>query len=183
MFPRNEKNVKWPKPGRAHTPNPSVSFIVNYAVSVFTSAEMKKAVSKRVAKCSSFQLHTDKPWDTLKAQLLMKVSNAIGDDATLDFSKFNFMVYILCVISKPGLPLTSDNDYDLLLTKIKARKLKEPILANATVTQLNGADDKENNPVEIKKKGKKDPDTLPGNVEKTNNIPVLLDAPHIPAGM
>ena len=104
---------------------------------------MKKVVSKQVAKCLSFQLCTNEPWDTLKAQLLVKVSNAIGDDVTLDFSKFNFMVYILCVISKQGLPLTSDNDYDLLLTKIKAGKLKEPILTNVTVTQLNGADDKE----------------------------------------
>ena len=84
IVPQKRKNAKQPKPGRAHTPNPSISFIVNYAVSVFTSAEMKKAVSKWVAKCSSFQLRTDEPWDTLKAQLLVKVSNAISDDATLD---------------------------------------------------------------------------------------------------
>ena len=75
IVPQKRKNAKQPKPGRAHTPNPPVSFIVNYTVSIFTSAEMKKAVSKQVAKCLSFQLHIDEPWDTLKAQLLVKVCN------------------------------------------------------------------------------------------------------------
>jgi len=138
---------------------------------------MKKGISKRVAKCSSFQLHTDEPWDTVKAQLLVKVSNAMGDDVVLNFSKFNFMVSILRVISKPGVPLISNDDYNLLLTKIKAGKVKEPILANVTITQLDGVDDKENEPAvndKTKKKGgRKDPDTLPGNVEKTNNIQML----------
>jgi hypothetical protein len=170
------------KPGRKSAPRtpipiPTVSQVVNYAVSVFTSAEMKKGISKRVLKCSSFQLRTDEPWDTVKAQLLVKVSNAIGDDVVLDFSKYNFMVSISRVISKPGVPLISNDDYNLLLTKIKAGNLKEPILANVTITQLDGVDDKENEPAandKTKKKGsRKDPDTLPGNVEKTNNIQKL----------
>jgi hypothetical protein len=162
---------------RTSIPTPTVSQVVNYAVSVLTSAEMKKGVSKRVPKCSSFQLRTDEPWDTVKAQLLVKVSNAIGDGVLLDVSKFNFMVSISRVISKPGVPLISDNDYDLFLTKIKLGKLKEPILANVSITQLDGVDDKENEPAandKTKKKGgRKDPDTLPGNVEKTNNIQML----------
>jgi hypothetical protein len=152
-------------------PTPTVSQTINYATSVFSSAEMKKAVTKRVPKCSSFRLQTEEPWDTLKAQLLVKVSDALGDAVHLDFSKYNFMVSILRVISKPGIPLTTDNDYDLLLTRIKSGKVKEPILANVTITQLD--DDKENEPAtndKPKKNGRKDPDTLPGNVEKINNI-------------
>jgi hypothetical protein len=163
----------------AHTPIPAnpaltVTQTVNYAVSVFSSAEMKKATSKRVPKCSSFQLRTEEPWDTLKAQLLVKVSHALGDAASLDFSKYNFVVSILRVISKPGLPLTSDDDYNLLLAKIKIGKVKEPILANVTITELD--DNKENEPAandKSKKKSAKDPETLPGNVEKTNNIQML----------
>jgi hypothetical protein len=109
----------------------------------------------------------------------VKVSNALGDAASLDFSKYNFMVYILRVISKPGLPLTSDTDYDFLLAKIKAGKVKEPILANVTIIQLEEVDDKENQPAAMpannksKKKITKDPDTLPGNVEKAKNIQML----------
>ena len=112
----------------------------------------------------------------MKAQLLVKVSDVLGDTASLDFSKYNFIVSILHVISKPGLPLTSDTDYDLLVTKIKAGKLKEPILANVTITQLEGVDDKENEPAtnnKTKKKVTKDPDELPGNLKKTNNIQML----------
>ena len=176
-----QKRAK-PASGHARAPHnpvsgPTVTQTINYAVSVFSSAEMKKAASKRVPKCLSFQLHTEKPWDTLKAQLLVKVSNALGDAASLDFSKYNFVISILRVISKPGLPLTSDNDYDLLLTKIKAGKVKEPILANVAITQLDdGVDENENEPAandKSKKKSRKDPDTLPGNVENTNNIQML----------
>ena len=150
---------------------------INYAVSFFSSAEMKKASSKRVPKNSSFELRTEEPWDTLKAQLLVKVSDALGDAANLDFSKYDFMVNILRVISKPGLPLASETDYDFLLNKIKAGKAKDLIFANVTITQLEGvADDKENQPAandKSKKKVTKDPDTLPGNVEKANNIQML----------
>ena len=169
------------KPGSANTPHtpipiPTVTHTVNYAISVFSSAEMRKATSKRVPRSSSFQLRTDEPWDTMKAQLLVKVSDALGDTASLDFSKYSFVISILRVISKPGLPLTSDTDYNLLVTKIKSGKLKEPILANVTITQLEGVDNKENEPAannKTKKKAAKDPDELPGNLEKTNNIQML----------
>ena len=112
----------------------------------------------------------------MKVQLLVKISNALGDAAHLDFSKHNFVVSILRVISKPGCPLASDNDYDLFLTRLKARKVKENILSNVTITQFDGNDDKENEPAmnnKPKKNSRKDPDTLPGNVEKTNNIQML----------
>ena len=174
-----QKRAKQPKPAHASAPHtpiqaPAPTVTINYAISVFSSAEMKKATSKRVPKCSSFQLRTEEPWDTLKAQLLVKVFDALGDAASLDFSKYNFVVSILRVISKPGLPLTSDDDYDLLLTKIRIGKVKEPILANVTITQLD--DNKENEPAandKSKKKNAKDPETLPGNVEKNNNIQIL----------
>lgn len=168
------------KPASAGTPCtliiPTIAHTINYVVSLFSSAEMKKAISKRVPKSSSFQLRTDEPWDTLKAQLLVKVSDGLGDAANLDFSKYNFIVSILRIISKPGLPLTSEADYDLLLTKIKAGKVKEPILANVTITQLEEVDqvnNKENENEKSKKKVTKDPDNLPGNLEKVNNIQML----------
>ena len=174
---------KHAKPASAHvdaprTPilTPTVSHSINYAISVFSSAEMKKSIAKWVPKCSLFKLHSEESWDALKVQLLAKVSNALGDAAHLDFLKYNFVVSILRVISKPGIPLTSDNDYDLLLTKIKAGKVKDPILANITITQLDGNNDKENKPAtndKLKKNSRKDPDTLPGNIEKTNNIQML----------
>ena len=133
---------KCAKPASAHVDaprttlilTPTVSHTINYAVSFFSSAEMKKLIAKRVPKCSSFKLCSEESWDTLKAQLLVKVSNALGDAANLNFSKYNFMVSILRIVSKPGIPLTSDNDYDLLLTKIKARRVKDPIIANITIT-------------------------------------------------
>ena len=109
-------------------------------------------------------------------KLLVKVNDSLGDAASLDFTKYNFIVSVLRVISKPGLPLTSDTDYDIFLAKMKAGKVKEPILVNMAITQLEEVDNKENEPIsnnKSKKKVTKDPDTLPGNVEKANNIQSL----------
>ena len=149
---------------------------INYAVSVFSAAEMKKAVSKRVPKSSSFQLRTDEPWDTTKAQLLVKISDALGAGASLDFSKYNIMIAILRVITKPGQPLTSEADYTLLLHRISSAKVKDPILANVTLTQLEQPNDKENEATvdeKSKKKAAKDPNNLPGNLNKLAKIAQL----------
>ena len=59
------------------TPIPTPILTINYAVAFFSSAEMKKPSSECVPKSSSFHLRTDEPWDTLKAQLLVKVSDAL----------------------------------------------------------------------------------------------------------
>jgi hypothetical protein len=171
-----QKRAKPAKTSHTPIPTPTVTHTITYAISFFSSGEMKKTISKRVPKNSSFQLRTDEPWDTLKAQLLVKVSDALGVAASLDFSKYNFIVSIPRVISKPGLPLTSETDYNFLLAKIKAGKVKEPILTNVMVIQLEGVYDKENEPAvndKSKKKVTKDPDSLPGNIEKANNIQIL----------
>ena len=71
--------------------------MINYAVSVFSSAEMKKTVSQRVPKSSSLQLRTNEPWDTMKAQFLVKISDALGQGASLDLTKYNIIVLSLAL--------------------------------------------------------------------------------------
>ena len=115
VIPKKHAKPASARASNPHTPipTPTVSMTINYVVSFFSFAEMKKAVSKQLPKCSSFQLHSEEPWDTVKAQLLVKISDALGDAAHLDFSEYNLVVSILRVISKPGIPLASDNNYDL----------------------------------------------------------------------
>ena len=170
--PKAQALVPVPIPVPVSVPVPTVNHpIINYAVSVFSSAEMKKAVSKRVPKSSSFQLRTDEPWDTTKAQILVKISDALGMGANLDFSQYNCMVVIPRVITKPGQPLTSDADYALLLNRISSAKLKDPIIASVTIMQLEQINDKENEaPVNEKSKKKAKDLDLPANNQKLINI-------------
>ncbi|KAG1720312.1 uncharacterized protein EDB91DRAFT_1088882 [Suillus paluster] len=50
---------------------------VSYIITVFSAAEMKKAKTKYEPISASVNLNSDEPWDTLKAQVLVKISNAI----------------------------------------------------------------------------------------------------------
>jgi len=73
---------------------PTVKVIkIDYVTSIFSQTKMNKAVSKHMPKNALFTLQTDKPWDTMKAQLLVKISDTLNPP-TLDLSSYNMMVSI-----------------------------------------------------------------------------------------
>ena len=149
---------------------------VDYVTAVFSSFEMRKGPMKRVPKNASFQLQTDKPWDTLKAQMLVKILDAL-DPPTIDFLQYNIMIAIPRVIAKPGIPLTSEAEYTMFLNRIAHSKSKN-ILTNVTVIQPDNDNDKENAPENDTSKSKKklkDPALLPGNVKKVANVQALQE--------
>ena len=149
---------------------------IDYVVVIFSAVEMQKACSKRVPKRASFQLQTDEPWDTLKAQLLAKITDTLNP-TTIDFSQYDITIAIPRVISKTGIPLTSEAEYKIFLRRITPGKAKI-VLANVTITQTSSSNDKENTPEnnagKSKKKLSKDTDLLPGNVQKVANIQALM---------
>ena len=49
-----------------------------YMTTTLSALEAKKAVSKCVPINESFELSMEEPWDTLKAQLLVKIDNALS---------------------------------------------------------------------------------------------------------
>jgi hypothetical protein len=51
--------------------------MITYAIALFTAAEWKKAVTKRTPINLSFQLSASKPFDTLQAQMLVKIDSAV----------------------------------------------------------------------------------------------------------
>jgi hypothetical protein len=63
-----------------------------YVLSIFSAAEMEKATMKQSSKNASLQLDTNKPWDTMKAQILVQVKQALSPQH-LDFSKYEVMFY------------------------------------------------------------------------------------------
>ena len=175
-----QKRAKQPKARRAPVPAPiadPTSPMINYSISILSFSEIKKSVSQRLPKSSSLQLRTNEPWDTMKAQFLVKISDALGQDASLDLTKYNIIVSIpRFIAAKPGQPLNSEADYTVLVNRISLGKLKDPIIANVTIVQLEHTDNKENEPA-VKEKTKKlkklDDRDLPSTVQKYTNIEKL----------
>jgi hypothetical protein len=114
---------------------------VTYIISIMSAAEAwKTVISKRVPKSAHLKLNTDEPWETMQAQLLVKIDHALRP-SQIQYDQYDIKFYITRVIPKPGLSLDSETDYDLMI--LKARKLKD-LTINITIVQLASDDDKEN---------------------------------------
>jgi len=149
---------------------------LNYILSVYSSSKMKKPAAKRRAKTSSLQLSATEPWDTVKAQLLVKIDSLLKPKS-IDYEDYDIICTIPRIIAKPGIPLTNPTDYTLLLEQ--SRKCN---LVNVSITPSSDPSDKENDSAEddeVKKsKGtrkRRDPTTLPGNVNKAAEISRLQE--------
>ena len=127
-------------------------------LSILSASEAKKSVSKREPKTHSVQFSTDEPWDTLKAQLLAKISIALNPPI-IDFAQYNIMFYISRILPKPGLPLMSQEDFDIMNNRARNLTMKNPTI-NLLIVEKNNSGKKENADVdvdeeELRKKGKK----------------------------
>jgi hypothetical protein len=162
-----------------HAPDtPTVNAInVHYVTSILSTAEVKKSINKRVPKNASFQLRTDEPWDTFKAQVLVRITDALHP-TTIDLAHYNLMACIARIITKPGAPLNTEAEYAMFVNRLANSKTKDGILTNITITQLDDGSNKENVPdkeASQSKKKTKDPSLLPGNLKKTANIQALQE--------
>jgi hypothetical protein len=66
---------------------------ITYILSILSASECKKTVSKHIPKTESFHLNTDKPWDTLIAQMLAKISSTLRPQL-LNIDNYDIMFYI-----------------------------------------------------------------------------------------
>ena len=109
----------------------------------------------------------------MKAQILAKISQVLNP-TILDFSDYDILFFITCIILKPSIPLAAKTDYSLLLQKASGAKDKNSIV-NITMIQHDIDEDKENilENASKPKKTTKDSATLPGNVKKGSNIQAL----------
>ncbi|KAH7907681.1 hypothetical protein BJ138DRAFT_1014114, partial [Hygrophoropsis aurantiaca] len=154
---------------------------VSYIISILSAAEMKKAPSKRIVKNESFDLNDNEPWDTLKAQILQKISTTLNPQV-LDFDDYDVTFYIPRILTKPGLSLTSSSHYtDGLMKRVAKMAAKNPSV-NICVSQKDGSGGKENELVadpmpdlDKAKKRKESAAVLPGNERKVSNIKDLRE--------
>ena len=108
--PRKKSPVPTTVPAAVPTTVPAPdSILFTYVSTIFSVADMEKAVSKRTPRSLSFQLRSDKPWDTVKAQILVRISTALNPPI-LDYAHYRVVLSIPCIISKPGMPFASEID-------------------------------------------------------------------------
>jgi hypothetical protein len=126
-----------------------------YILTLLSHAEAKKSAANRCAKSLSLSLSRDEPWDTVMAQLMVKISQAFGLDV-VDLGNYKVMFFINRLYPKPGALLQTEDDYGLLLHYYgKASPGKEQAV-NVSITENAPVSEKENVPVDdAKKKGKK----------------------------
>jgi hypothetical protein len=121
-------------------PAPMVKF--TYFLSILSAEEATKPVSKRLPVSISLELGAEEPWDRLKAQLLMKIDKTLAPWA-LNFDDYLAMFFIPRVLPKPGMALSTDENYAALLKRAKNLASKTPTI-NVTIQQKKGEVDKEN---------------------------------------
>jgi hypothetical protein len=149
--------------------------MLDYIVAIFPPAELKKAITKCVPKNMSLRLSTEEPWDTVKAQILIKIDTALNP-WSINFENYSIAYTIPHILSKPSYPLSSTDDYALLVD----RALK-PKLVHLHVTPVVGLNDKENELANDdaektkKKRSRANPEELPGNVNKVAGIRALQE--------
>jgi len=111
-------------------------------LSIMSAVQMKKSASKRVPKTHTLQQASDEEWDTLKARFLQKISLSLNP-TTIDFGDYTILFHIPRVIAKPGIPLTTSQEYAFLIGQ--AVKMKMPMV-NLSIMEnkRDGDSDKEN---------------------------------------
>jgi hypothetical protein len=100
---------------------------------------MKKPAARRAIKSQSLQLLGDCLWDTIKAQILQKIS-IILRPATINLGHYTVLFYISHLIPKPSMPLTTSKEHAFMIEH--ASKTKNPIV-NLTITENEREEDRD----------------------------------------
>jgi DNA-binding Xre family transcriptional regulator len=96
---------------------------LTYILSIFPSFEMKKAMSKHVAKTHTIQQGSDQEWDALKVQILAKICASLNPKV-LDIINYTILFHIPRSVPKPGISLTKPEEYNVMIAQaIKTKNL------------------------------------------------------------
>ncbi|KAF8840844.1 hypothetical protein BDN67DRAFT_902673, partial [Paxillus ammoniavirescens] len=153
---------------------------VAFIASITSAAEMKKSQARRTSKNIEFAFSLDEPFDTLKAQILAKVSSVLNPK-TIDFNNYDVSFYIPRILPKPGLSLTNETDFGVLLKRMQKLTGKDPTI-NLGVVEKEGAvpENRQANANEAAEsamgKSKKQSEAiLPGNEKKIQFVKALCE--------
>lgn len=139
----------------ANRPKPtSESKFYTLLLSMYSSREMTKAASKCAPVSASLEFLNNKSWTNVCSQILTKISAALNPP---DLMITNYSIHATStrVISKPGLPLNSEEDYALVLKHLSKAK-GDNIIISATICEKPqpGSDSEANKENDEAKKSK-----------------------------
>ncbi|KIK81086.1 hypothetical protein PAXRUDRAFT_156936, partial [Paxillus rubicundulus Ve08.2h10] len=100
---------------------PKSKKVITFIVNAMAASKLKKLLEfKHLLLSASFKFHdgSDKPWDTLQAQLLAKISQPLTPNM-INFNDYNVSFYIPCVLPKPGLPLSCEENFENLSSQVE----------------------------------------------------------------
>lgn len=86
---------------------------ITYLVTILSVSEAKKKPVQRNTAAHRLELPSDEPWDTVKAQLLQKISVVLSP-TELDFDNYKISFKIPHLLPLPT-SLASDDDYKFML--------------------------------------------------------------------
>jgi hypothetical protein len=138
------RSYSLPLPSYAHNTivDEASSTKLTYLVSILSAEEASKPVSKRMPICVSLELGDKEPWDTIKAQLLMKIDAALSP-LVLNFDDYIVMFHISRILPKPGMVLCTEENYAALLLRAANLTSKTPTI-NVTIQEKKKELNKEN---------------------------------------
>jgi hypothetical protein len=106
--------------------------MLTYILTLIPASETSKPASKRAVKSATLQLKSDEPWSTLEAQLLVKIS-ALLKPKILNYEDYQVYFYIPRSVPKPGMILSNEDDYSILIQR--ATSLKKDPMINIDITE------------------------------------------------
>ncbi|KAG0701706.1 hypothetical protein DFH29DRAFT_875725 [Suillus ampliporus] len=127
--------LKKRKRGQSPDPEPPTAKEITFITSITSAAEMKKPLSKYTSRNKSFVLNLNKPWDTMKAQILIKISDVLNP-RHLSYDDYEVSWFIPHVLLQPGLSLLSQDYFNGLMKQAANLTSKDPTV-NITVIQKN----------------------------------------------
>ena len=95
-----------------------------YYLTIFSEAEMKKSEKQHKPSNTFLQMKSDCEWDTIKAQLLEKISQVL-QPKLIDFNDYT-VSWSVPHYQSSQMQLQTDDDYKFLITH--ALKPKEPLV-------------------------------------------------------
>ncbi|KAG1725773.1 hypothetical protein EDD22DRAFT_853643 [Suillus occidentalis] len=191
--PENEKRGPGRPPKPKEVPPPPHNVSISYTLIMFSYSEMKKPKARRSGEPAIIKLSNDKPFDTLKAQILKCISEALKPKK-LAYDDYKVTFTVARHQTSP-LSLKKQSEFDHLLEcvlkmkapaakiLVEASKKPDPPTPKKKRRHDGGEQTSEDSDMsqgsnsdsdrKKKKKKKKDPSELPLNVELSAQMKLL----------
>lgn len=112
------------------TAPPEPTKVITYLLLITSASKSKKKANQRESVSRRIELSSIEPWDTVKAQFLKEINDALSP-SQIQFNDYDVSFKIPHIVSEPT-RLVSDGDYDFLIQE----STKGRMVANVKVQTI-----------------------------------------------